>query len=423
MNVLKKAIPALALVLGLALVGVPDGARAAAAPPLPSEDPFYSYTGSKPLGKRPLGAVLKRRQLSHHLVGVPLPIRITQLLYRTRDTLGRPTATVATVIPPVRKVFKKPRLVSFQFAYDAVGERCNPSYVYSGGTSFSGQINTGEQASVLGYLLAGYTVVVSDYEGPGLHFGAGRASGTGTLDGIRAAVRSGVYGLSSRTRIAMVGYSGGSIATEWAVEQAPRYAPEIDRRLVGAAMGGTPTDLAHLLDYIDGTLLWSGAIPLGLVGLARAYDIDLDRYTNAYGKQVLAKVQDQCITDTLGRSPGLRFAHLMKPRYDSFTKIPELRKVRRQVVMGRAGTPTAPTYFAVAKYDGRGDGIVVAADVKRLAREYCRRGASVRFQQYTGIEHIAGLALFVPDALAWVSARFNGTGRGDNCSALLAGKN
>ncbi len=410
------------IVLALALntlILLGSQATSEAATPPPSKDPFYSYTGAVPLKRHPMGTVLKRRVIAHHMVGLPLPLKVTQVLYRTRDTLGAPVATVATIIPPAIKAFAKPRLVSYQFAYDAVGEECNPSYVYNGGVSVRGQINTGEQSAVLGYILAGYTVVVSDYEGPDLHFGAGREAGMQTLDGIRAAVNSSAYGLGTTTPIAMVGYSGGSIATEWAVEQAPKYAPEVNRRLVGAAMGGTPTDLEHLLSYIDGSILWAGAIPLGLIGLSRAYDIDLDPYTNDYGKEILAKLANGCITEVVGTYSGLRFADLMKPQYGSFSKIPPLAKIRPQVVMGKAGTPTAPVYFAVSKLDKTGDGIVVAKDVRDLATEYCRRGASVRFQQYTGLEHITGLAVFIPDALLWISAQFNGSGRPSNCLALL----
>lgn len=406
-----------AILLVLTSLGVVVRPSAAGAATKPSEDPFYTY--SKPLKKIPLGTVLKRRVISHHVVGIPLPLKVTQLLYRTRDTLGAPTTTVTTVIPPITKLFAKPRLVSYQFAYDAVGEECSPSYVYAGGASIRGQINTNEQAAVLGYLTAGFTVVVSDYEGQDLHFGAGRESGMQTLDGIRAAVKSAAYGLSSASPIAMVGYSGGSIATEWAVEQAPKYAPEVNRRLVGAAMGGTPTDLEHLLSYIDGTFLWAGAIPLGLIGLSRAYDIDLDKYTNDYGKKILAKTDKQCITDVLGTYGGLKFADLMKPQYGSFSKIPPLAKVRKQVVMGKAGTPTAPLYFAVAKLGPTGDGIVVTKDVKDLAIDYCKRGASVRYQQYDGVEHIVGLVLFIPNALSWVSAQFSGGGTRSTCAKLL----
>ncbi len=49
----------------------------------------------------------------------------------------------------------------------------------------------------------------------------------------------------------MVGYSGGSIATEFASELAPKYAPELN--IVGVAEGGIPVDFAHNLTYINGS--------------------------------------------------------------------------------------------------------------------------------------------------------------------------
>lgn len=414
----RLAAGLIAAVLGLATVVAPSPVGAAV--PRPGADPFYAYSGSVPLSHLRPGTVLKRRVVTHHITGIAVPQKVTQLLYRTRDTLGAPATTVATVIPPLARIFARPRLVSYQFAYDALGDQCDPSYAYSGGVSVRGGIDTPEQAAVLGYLLAGFTVVVSDYEGENLHFGAGREAGMQTLDGIRAAENSGAYGVRSTSPVAMVGYSGGSIATEWAAEQAPRYAPEVDRHLVGAAMGGTPTDLEHLLSYIDGSPLWAGAIPLGLVGLARAYRIDLDPYTSAYGKRVLARVSDECITDVVGRYAGLRFADLMKPQYNSFAKIPPLAAIRPQVVMGKADTPTTPLLFAVGKLGATGDGIVVTQDVKNLAADYCRRGAAVQYRQYTGLEHVTAMARFMPEALTWVAQRFGSGGRpaAGSCAGL-----
>ncbi len=49
----------------------------------------------------------------------------------------------------------------------------------------------------------------------------------------------------------MVGYSGGSIATEFASEEAPKYAPKLD--IVGVAEGGVPVDFFHNLAYINGS--------------------------------------------------------------------------------------------------------------------------------------------------------------------------
>ena len=45
----------------------------------------------------------------------------------------------------------------------------------------------------------------------------------------------------------MLGYSGGAVATESAAELASTYAPDVNARMIGAAMGGAPVDPAHNL--------------------------------------------------------------------------------------------------------------------------------------------------------------------------------
>ena len=81
--------------------------------------------------------------------------------------------------------------------------------------------------------------------------------------------------MPASAKVALTGYSGGSIATEWASELAPDYAPEL--HIVGAAEGGIPVDFAHNLNYINGSPDWSGVIPAVLVSLSRAFGIDSSR--------------------------------------------------------------------------------------------------------------------------------------------------
>jgi hypothetical protein len=71
--------------------------------------------------------------------------------------------------------------------------------------------------------------------------------------GLKAALASSATGLSSTKKIAMIGYSGGAIATEWAAELAPTYAPAVNSKLVGATMGGFLVDPAHNLHNVDRT--------------------------------------------------------------------------------------------------------------------------------------------------------------------------
>ena len=75
--------------------------------------------------------------------------------------------------------------------------------------------------------------------------------------------------MSGTRKICLIGYAGGVIATEWAAELAPAYAPQVNPRIVGAAFGGTLVDPAHNLRHVGGSTTWAGVIPMALIGDAR----------------------------------------------------------------------------------------------------------------------------------------------------------
>ena len=85
------------------------------------------------------------------------------------------------------------------------------------------------------------------------------------------------------TPVGMVGYSGGSIATEFASELAQGYAPHLD--IVGVAEGGLPVDPLHNLAYVDHPgSAWTWVIPVHLEGAARAFHLrDLNQYLSPAG--------------------------------------------------------------------------------------------------------------------------------------------
>src|ERR1700744_4554681 len=64
-----------------ALVAAAPTAKAAT-PVLPSQDPFYTYTGSTPLSQIAPGTVLKERGVSLSIQGLSIPLSTEQLLYR-----------------------------------------------------------------------------------------------------------------------------------------------------------------------------------------------------------------------------------------------------------------------------------------------------------------------------------------------------
>lgn len=388
---------------------------AAAAPVLPSDDPFYSYSGA--LASVAPGTPLKTRPVQIVDAGLALPFSATQVLYRTTGELGQPTATVATIIRPLTGSLTAVKLVSYQTAYDALGPVCDPSYTLQGGNPGYTTAVAEEQLIAL-YVTAGDTVVVPDYEGEHLDWGAGQESGYGTLDGIRAAERS--LGLSAAsTPVAMVGYSGGSIATDFAAELAPTYAHELD--IVGVAEGGVPVDFAHNLNYINGSRGWSGVIPAVLIGVGRAFGIEVSRYESAYGRKVAAQVSNECINSFYGNYPGLTIQQLVKPAFANFLSVPLFARTVNHLIMGDTGTPAAPMFIGVGNADGTGDGVMVAADVEALAHAYCRRGVSVQFDEYRGDDHGGAAIPFEVAALTFLTERLNGAQVADGCGAIGAG--
>lgn len=422
----------MAVALLLLAAGLTMGTSAAqAAPPTPEEDPFYEYTGARPLAEVAPGTVLKSRTLSYHVIGVPLPVKAVQLLYRSTSQLGEPTVNVTSVLKPPLS-FGTPQVVAYQSFYDSLNPTDEPSYAISGGLTLGGAIPQVESALIGPELLAGRTVVIADTEGENADFAAGPEYGLNTLDSLRAALAAPATGLSSTRKIGLIGYSGGAIATEWAAELAPTYAPDVDAKLVGAAIGGVLVDPAHNLHYVEGSLSWAGVMPMAIIGVSRAFHIDLTPYLSEYGAQLYAKLEKASIAEALGHYPGLTWAQLAKPAYPTPESIPVYVHTVNQLIMGTGGTPTAPLFIgqgALGELEGtpgdkpgigEGDGVMIAGDVRTLARSYCERGDRVLYDEYA-LGHITAATPWIATAVPWLEARFAGTPAPQNCATIAPG--
>ncbi len=421
----------LAVVLAVTLLpAIPD---AHAAVPTPQTDPFYSYQGSAPLSAIAPGTVLKTRTLDYNVAGVPLPIRAVQLLYRTTGMTGQPTVNVTSVLEPLFQ-FGPPHVISYQSFYDSLNPADEPSYAISGGLSFGGLIPDVESLLIAPALLSGFTVVVPDTEGETADFAAGPEYGYDTLDSLRAALASPATGLWDTHQIGMLGYSGGAIATEWASELAPTYAPDINRLLVGATYGGVLVDPAHNLHYVNGSSLWAGVMPMALIGISRAFHVDLTPYLSTYGQQVFDNLQSASIVQGLfGGYSGLTFAQLTKPQYQTPESIPVYDQLANQLIMGTGCTPTTPLLIdqgANGTLDGTsntqpgigpGDGVMIAGDVRSLAREYCARGVPVQYNQFDSLDHILTAVAWVVQAYTWLLGRFAGFPAPSDCGSIAPG--
>jgi hypothetical protein len=427
-SIFRRMTVALLLLAGALVLAAP---AAQAAPPTPQEDPFYQYAGAAPLAEIAPGTVLKTRTLSYHVVGLALPVKAVQLLYRSTSQIGEPTVNVTSVLKPPLAL-GTPQVVAYQSFYDSLNPADEPSYAISGGLTLGGAIPQVESALIGPELLAGRTVVVADTEGENADFSVGPEYGINTLDSLRAALSSPATGLAAAKEIGLIGYSGGAIATEWAAELAPSYAPEVNRMLVGAAMGGVLVDPAHNLHYVEGSLSWAGVTPMAIIGVSRAFHIDLTPYLSEYGKQLYKKLENASISEALAHYPGLTWAQLAKPEYPTPESIPIYVHTVNQLIMGTGGTPTAPLFIgqgALGELEGtagdkpgigEGDGVMIAGDVRSLAREYCERGDKVLYNQYP-LGHITAASPWVTTAIPWLAARFAGTAAPENCASIEPG--
>jgi hypothetical protein len=406
--------------------------------PQPKDDPFYSYAGSTPLASIAPGKVLNTRNIHYRAFGVPTWLRATQLLYRSTSQTGNPTVNVTSVIQPPDQD-DKTKVISYQSAYDSLNQNDEPSYAISGGVTLGGLVPNVELAVFGPFLADGYTVIVPDTEGQRADFAAGPEYGMNTLDSIRAVFSpSSTVGLPDDAKVAMLGYSGGAIATEWAAELAPTYAPDVNARMIGAAMGGLLVDPAHNLHYIEGSLGWAGVMPMALVGIARAFEKETDfrKYLSANGAKLYDDMQTTSIVDVLfqPKYSGLTWKKLAKPKYPTPESIPLYVDCVNDLIMGTGGTPTIPLFIgqgANGELEGTpgdkkgiraGDGVMIAGDVRTLARGYCAKGnKTVWYEEYEDYSHISSLLLWLPNSIAWIKERFAGLPAPQNCSSIRQG--
>jgi hypothetical protein len=233
----------------------------------------------------------------------------------------------------------------------------------------------------------------------------------------------------------MLGYSGGAIATEWAAELAPKYAPDVNERMIGAAIGGVLVDPAHNLHYVEGTGFWAGVMAMALVGIARAFEIEteLAPYLSTNGARIFHEMQTVSIVNVLGQYPRMKWADLVIPDYPTPEKLPLFVQCANKLIMGTGGRPTIPLFIGQGangvlegapgdkKKIGAGDGVMIAGDVRTLARDYCAKGTKVHYEEYKALSHIWSVPIWLLDSITWIKQRFDGVPAPENCSSILKG--
>jgi len=369
----------------------------------PADDPFYQQPPGYKSTKA--GTVLRSRPLSLSPAyrSVWSSSGGYQLLYRTTDANGSPTATVATVLLPTHPAPGPRNLVSDQIAEDSLTTSCAPSYLLRQSPTPS---SVPDKVMIGTALANGWDVVVSDYEGPHSELLVGPLEGRETLDGIRAAEGFAGDGLKGpATQVGLEGYSGGSVPTIWAGSLAASYAPKL--HIVGVAAGGIAANLNYVTAHIDHSLLFGGVI-LGVIGISRAYpELHLTSIFNARGLQVAfvdARDGYGCGGGVIAAVDGTAAQYTDFSTSQALAHYPALVRITDRLNAVKAPAPRVPVYL----YNTVHDEIMRIAQVDAVYAAYCKAGTKVAYDRSSVGDHISGITTFGVRAPLYLGARFAG---------------
>lgn len=379
---LRAAAAALAAVCAAGLTLIGTNAPAAADP----VGPFYTPPAQIPAER---GAIIKTEPMP--LLATPpsadgWPRQAQRVMYTTRLQDGSPVAVTGTFIDaggPWQGAGPRPTVIVGP-GTSGQADRCAMSVAFSTGmalfTEPPGLSANQELPSSAAWHALGARVFVTDYIGlgtPGIHTFANRIEGAhAILDGARAAHR--LAGVGPETPVVFWGYSQGGGAAAAAAEMQPSDAPELN--LKGTWAGGPVADLAAILDTIDGALI-GGAIGFTINGmLARYPDLQraVDRVTSPSGRAMLNTLSESCVGDLILKYPFLHTSSLTldgRSLSEHLHAIPEAAPALAEL---RVGTlkPTTPVLVT----SGINDDTVPYGQARRLAEDWCGKGATVTFR-------------------------------------------
>ncbi|MCK1821553.1 prolyl oligopeptidase family serine peptidase [Streptomyces sp. XM83C] len=419
------------------------GAQALAAPAASATDTvvsrgvtvpaFYTPPATLPAAN---GALVRTEPLplALSLPGLdgPLPGRATRLMYKSTDADGRPVAVTGAYIEPSAswKGGGARPLVAVAPGTLGQGDQCAASLGLEHPLTLNFQtVSVGyEDLAIYRLLASGIAVVVTDYGGLGttdrLHTYVNRVDeGHVVLDAVRAARALPGTSLTSASRIGLYGYSQGGGATAAAAELQPSYAPDV--RLSGSYVGAPPADLTEVTKAIDGSEL-AGALGWSLNGFLQS-DPSLrpiaDAHLNDAGKKAMQDLSTMCVGDGI-----LHYAYKSSTRWtndgSSLSEIiagtPALKSFLDTQRIGRL-KPSGPVRVAT----GVNDNLVPHGQARRLAVDWCKKGADVTYKPVVLpglgsalINHFTPLLTDQGDAIDWLTDRLSGRAATSNCWSM-----
>jgi hypothetical protein len=125
---------------------------------------------------------------------------------------------------------------------------------------------------------------------------------------------------------------------------------------------------------------------------------------------------------------------MVKPQYPTPESIQVFVNTANKLIMGREGAPTVPLLIGQGnggeEFEGTpgnkpgigpGDGVMIAGDVRSLARQYCGNGVPVHYTEYQHLGHIEGAGPWLAETAPWLAERFAGLPAPQDCEQIPPG--
>lgn len=383
----------------------------------PSSDSFYNVPPL--ISLYPAGTIINYRAVPSDIGAFGVKTNLAsahQILYRTNDGDGKATATVLTVLVPPNANYGA--VLSVVMAEDAVSIDCAPSYgmlleseIFSRTNSATAQL---QLLLVEAAMAQGWVVIVPDFEGPKASFLDSKLAGQATLDGIRAALKSGWFtGIRRDAALTLWGYSGGASAALVAASLRPTYASELD--ISGVALGGLSSPNLSLSIFTEiNKGPHAGLIPMSLIAVGKAdatFQASLDKHLLASAKNKFNLPRTQCLDANLATFDNVDVLGMFDcwdcVKADLVTA---LSKHKETTYVPRSGN--AFIYHCLH------DELTPIAEIDKEVQDFCQEGAIVHYQRDLGskVNHRNYGVLGAPHAIQWLRGIYNGTLKSNSCS-------
>lgn len=377
--------------------------------PSPTGDPLFDRWPSD-LDTMAPGTVIAVRDVTATAAPVvTAPITSARLIkFRSTDAVGRPSYGTATLIvprAPSPTPGPRPILVN-NLPIDSLGSACTPGYTLAHGFSIAtGPTDIIPPTTALA-LSHGYAVLIPDHQGPRMAYAEPIVAGHVVLDSVRAVAALDPKHFAG-SRVAMTGYSGGSIATNGAAKLLGSYAPELAPRFVGAAMGGVPADFRILVGSMNANLA-TGLFHAATFGIARERPEILTMANNPALWIATSPLKNVCLIPEALAGQTFMPMQLLANVGDPFHS-PVAEHIYRVTKMADKKS-VVPLYI----YNGAQEWWIPAAGARNLFAEQCRLGATAVYHEYFG-EHITTMFTGFPGAMTWLDARLRGIAAANGC--------